>query len=34
MHGMTILREIKALHPDMVVIIMTGFGEIREAVDA
>ena len=34
MHGMTILREIKALHPDMVVIIMTGFGEIREAVEA
>jgi DNA-binding NtrC family response regulator len=33
-HGMTILREIKALHPDMVVIIMTGFGEIREAVEA
>jgi DNA-binding NtrC family response regulator len=34
MHGMTILREIKAVQPDMVVIIMTGFGEIREAVDA
>lgn len=34
MHGMTILREIKALHPEMVVIIMTGFGEIREAVEA
>ena len=34
MHGMNILREIKALHPDMVVIIMTGFGEIREAVEA
>ena len=34
MHGMDILREIKALHPDMVVIIMTGFGEIREAVEA
>jgi len=34
MHGMTILRDIKALHPDIVVIIMTGFGEIREAVEA
>jgi len=34
MHGMTILREIKAVQPDMVVIIMTGFGEIREAVEA
>lgn len=34
MHGMTILREVKAVHPDMVVIIMTGYGEIREAVEA
>lgn len=33
-YGMTILKELKASHPDMVVIVMTGFGEIREAVEA
>jgi DNA-binding NtrC family response regulator len=33
-YGMTILKELKAVHPDMVVIVMTGYGEIREAVEA
>jgi DNA-binding NtrC family response regulator len=34
MYGMDILKELKASHPDTVVIVMTGYGEIREAVDA
>lgn len=34
MYGMTILKEIKALHEDIVVIILTGYGEIKEAVEA
>jgi two-component system response regulator AtoC len=33
-NGMAILKELKAVHPDMVVIVMTGYGEIREAVEA
>lgn len=33
-YGMTILKELKAVHPDMVVIVMTGYGEISEAVEA
>ncbi len=33
-YGMTLLKELKATHPDMVVIVLTGYGEIREAVDA
>ena len=32
--GMEILKELKAAQPDMVVIIMTGYGEIKEAVEA
>jgi len=34
LYGMTILKELKAVHPDLVVIVMTGFGEIQEAVEA
>lgn len=33
-YGMTILKELKAVHPDLVVIVLTGYGEISEAVDA
>jgi two-component system response regulator AtoC len=32
--GMAILKELKAAQPDMVVIIMTGYGEIKQAVEA
>jgi DNA-binding NtrC family response regulator len=34
LYGMTILRELKSACPDMVVIVMTGYGEIKEAVEA
>ena len=34
MHGLAILEELKAAHPDMVVIVMTGYGGITEAVKA
>lgn len=33
-YGMAILKELKTAHPEAVVIIMTGYGEIKEAVDA
>lgn len=33
-YGMTVLKELKSSHPDMVVIVMTGYGEIKEAVEA
>jgi two-component system, NtrC family, response regulator HydG len=34
MPGMTLLKEIKRLHPDTNVIIMTGFGSIESAIEA
>ena len=32
--GITVLREAKALHPDILVILLTGFGDLSSAVDA
>ena len=34
MPGMTLLKEIKRLHPDTNVLIMTGFGSIESAIEA
>lgn len=34
MHGMTTLKELKAAQPDVVVVVMTGYSEIRDAVEA
>lgn len=34
MSGMSILKQLKAAHPEIAVIVMTGYGEIREAVEA
>ncbi len=34
MSGMSILEQLKAVHPDIAVVIMTGYGEIKEAVEA
>jgi len=33
-HGIDVLKEIKKQHPEISVIIMTGFGEVDEAVTA
>ena len=34
MSGMSILDKLKAAHPDIAVVVMTGYGEIKEAVEA
>src|SRR4030095_6906547 len=34
MDGMQILKEIKSIHPDLPFIILTAFGDIKNAVDA
>jgi DNA-binding NtrC family response regulator len=33
-NGVEILKEIKAIHPEISVIVMTGFGEVHDAVEA
>jgi len=32
--GLEILREVKSSHPDIAVIMITGYGEVKEAVEA
>ncbi|HWR59837.1 MAG TPA: sigma-54 dependent transcriptional regulator [Thermodesulfovibrionales bacterium] len=34
MSGMAVLEKLKAIYPDMAVIVLTGYGEIKEAVEA
>jgi DNA-binding NtrC family response regulator len=34
MDGMALLREIKSLEPDIVVVLMTGYGSIKNAIEA
>ncbi len=33
-YGLEILKELKSKHPEIAIIIMTGYGEIKEAVEA
>jgi DNA-binding NtrC family response regulator len=33
-YGFEILKELKSKHPEIAIIIMTGYGEIKEAVEA
>ncbi|MHC4330774.1 MAG: sigma-54-dependent transcriptional regulator, partial [Planctomycetota bacterium] len=34
MDGMALLRKIKSLEPDIVVVLMTGYGSIKNAIEA
>lgn len=34
MDGLTLLKEIKTFYPDILVLLVTGFGTIQDAVDA